>query len=246
MESFTRTFDIPVTATGTIMPIKINEDPSLRTDNLTLITWGTSLILARQLRSITIPPAALITTSPCGPILELGAGTGLVGLAAAAVWKSRVTLTDLAPIIAGLAMNISLNEKLLAEHDGSASHGALDWSEPAAVTLYRTLDGKREEVACTEENKPSVILAADTVYDEQHPDLLSSVISKWLRRDQNSRVIISYPLRCCYLDEIRGVWEKFAEVGLESVEEGQERMKSDDVKFDDEELHEWSVWKWKE
>jgi len=245
MQIHTRTFEVALDNQGSTLAIKINEDPSLRTDNLTLETWGSSLILARQLHALDLPPTAFVSTSSSGPILELGAGTGLAGLAAAAVWNTHVILTDLSAIITGLARNISLNQDLLSLHNGSASYGALDWSSPSSLSLHRNPGDEKEEIELKEENKASIILAADTVYDEAHPELLANVIAKWLKRRGDSRVIIAYPLRVAYLEEIRGLWEKFEDIGLVAVEEGKERMKVDDVKFDDEELHEWSVWKWK-
>lgn len=71
--------------------------------------------------------------------LELGSGTGVVGLAAAAL-GARVTLTDRAPIAHGpLRANVRLNAELLEACGGSATAEALDWDDPAACERARAL-----------------------------------------------------------------------------------------------------------
>jgi methylase of polypeptide subunit release factors len=62
-------------------------------------------------------------------ILELGSGTGLVGLAAAAIWKCHVTLTDLPEIVPNLEGNARRNEDVLKARGGSVNIQELDWSK---------------------------------------------------------------------------------------------------------------------
>ena len=190
--------------------------------------------MASQLHRLDITPPSTTTTSV--PILELGAGTGLVGVTAASVWKAPVVLTDLAPIVPGLAANIALNEKLLSESGSAATCGTLDWNAPSELILE---SGER----IPSSRKADIILAADTVYSEEHPELLSKVVLEWLAPHENARMIITYAMRVAYLDEIRSLWELLEAGGLESVADGQGRA-GDDM-FDDECLCEWSVWKWK-
>jgi hypothetical protein len=59
---------------------------------------------------------------------------------------------------------------------------------------------------------------------------------------KNLQAIIAYPMHVAYLDEIRGLWELLQRGGLESIDEGRELVGDD---WDDEALHEWSVWRWK-
>jgi len=208
-------------------------EPDLRADNLNLTTWTSSFILASQLHKLNI----IVDENGNIPILELGAGTGLVGLSAAVLWSREIVLTDLAGIVPGLRTNIDLNEKLLASASVRGQCGSLDWTSPEALTLET---GKTLSVHST---KANIILAADTIYDEEHPQLLSRTILTWLAQTPNARAILTYPLRVCYLDHIREIWTLLEEGGLVAEGDGQEQ--ADTKNWDDECLCEWVVWKWK-
>ena len=153
-------------------------------------------------------------------------------------------LTDLAPIVPSLEKNIELNKKLLSVSAGSASSGILDWRDPSAITLYSQHQNHQRRVLSAESNKASVILAADTIYDPTHPEMLVKVIKTWLKAGPDSRVLIAYPVRIAYLEEIREFWERMEDTGMRMVEEGKEELPKKE--WDDETLIEWCVWKWKE
>jgi predicted nicotinamide N-methyase len=256
MKTSTRIFEVP-TSTGTTISIKIHEDVNIRADNLHLETWGSSLVLARRLHAIQIPRLAISDSNylaqnhhygrsnpeRCGPVLELGSGTGLVGLSAAAIWKTNVTLTDLSPVVPALDKNISLNKDLLSSTGGSASSGALDWRYPSALSFHLRGSNHQIQEVAAEHNKASVILAADTVYDSSHPEMLVSVIKTWLKEGPDSRVLIAYPVRVAYLDEIRELWERIEGIGMELLEEGKEELPKKE--WDDETLIEWCLWRWR-
>ena len=64
-------------------------------------------------------------------VLELGSGTGLVGMAAAAVWGLNVTLTDLEAVEDNLRFNIQKNYlKVVEVRGGHVSAEVLDWYHP--------------------------------------------------------------------------------------------------------------------
>jgi predicted nicotinamide N-methyase len=64
-------------------------------------------------------------------VLELGSGTGLVGMAAAAVWGLNVTLTDLEDVEDNLRFNIQKNyDKVVEVRGGHVSAEVLDWKHP--------------------------------------------------------------------------------------------------------------------
>ena len=243
MEVQSRNFSIPTGNSTQTVNIRVLE-PDLRVDNLTLTTWTSSYILAKHLHHVDINQDALSracrSTSQIIPVLELGAGTGAVGVTAAVLWQTHVVLTDLAPIVPGLAGNIAANKDLLASTGGSASCGALDWTSPH--TLY--LNKGAGEALSSDSCKAIVIVAADTIYDEAHPALLSNAILTWLARRSEARALLCYPLRVAYLDQIRELWAKLEERGLDAIEDGKEEAAKGD--WDDELLCEWSVWKWKD
>ncbi|KAK5174185.1 uncharacterized protein LTR77_001265 [Saxophila tyrrhenica] len=236
--------------TGSSISIHISEPAGLTAENLSLSTWGASFILANQLHSISLPPDHSAPAEDSGAterpwMLELGAGTGLVGLSAAAIWGTKVTLTDLSNIIPGLAANISLNEPLLKQSGGSGSCGTLDWTDPATLQLHPDGNGGDLMTVDAGTSKASVILAADTIYSEEHPELLSKTIVTWMAPGPRSRAILCYPLRMAYIDHVREFWELMEAAGLECAQEGRE---SGDDNWNElsHTPYEWCVWRWKE
>ncbi|GAB7338370.1 hypothetical protein MBLNU457_4670t1 [Dothideomycetes sp. NU457] len=271
----TRTFSIPVSSTksrtiarkstevqeSTPVNDAQSEDKSvqinitelaLSADNLSHETWASSYILASLIHRLDVRfpeiPSA-INTEPRPetviPVVELGAGTGLVGLTAATCWNQRVVLTDLAPIVPGLKANVDVNAALLnsvGDKGVVVDCGTLDWVRPDQLILP-SADGKEEEVFELSSTKAHVLLAADTCYSTEHPRLLSGVILKWLRRHPEARVVLGTALRVAYLDEITELWNRLEEGGMEVVAQGQEEAREQD--FDDERLVEWSLWRWR-
>ena len=179
---------------------------------------------------------------------------GLCGLAAALVWGASVVLTDLGPIVPGLEVNATLNHgELLRRHGAEVVCGMLDWTKPDEIRLGRdgfsTVGGGaagedvRVGVLSPRTHPVDVILAADTVYAEEHPELLTRTILTWLKAGPGSRVLITYPARIAYLDQIRDLWERLEGCGLAAVEDGKVSDASED--WDEEAYYEWSVWKWR-
>ncbi|KAK5190958.1 hypothetical protein LTR99_000100 [Exophiala xenobiotica] len=223
-----RVFEVPISH-GASARISISE-PELRALGLSLTTWTSSFVLAGQLHKLDVHPAKSSTL----PVLELGAGTGLVGLTAAMLWRVPVVLTDLSPIVPGLAGNIKLNSSVVKD---LVQCGSLDWTAPDLLELQ---SGK---TYTAQKDKASVILAADVIYCEEHPELLAKTIFRWLADGPASRVVIAWPLRVAYLDHLREMWELLETGGLEAIEEGREQASTED--WDDECLIEFSVWRWK-
>ncbi|KAK6338562.1 hypothetical protein TWF730_002625 [Orbilia blumenaviensis] len=239
-------FTVPTDNHGSTIEVKITE-PNLSAQNLPLETWASSHILAGLLRHIKIkfPTDSNDEDIDVLPILELGAGTGLVGISAGAIWRQPVILTDLEPIIPGIQLNVDLNtvdgvlNSIAKVKEESVRCGTLDWKSPSILSL-----NTNKRIYFSSNSKAHVILAADTVYSEEHPEMLTDVIKNWLYSDPESRVLIAYPMRVAYLDEIRDLWERFDEAGLEAIQEGKETANG--ALFDDELLVEWSIWKWKD
>lgn len=207
-------------------------EPSLTEDNLGLKTWTSSLLLSRRL-------AALSKHVPAGRprVLELGSGTGLVGLAAASTWQdsvSEVMLTDLPEIVPNLQKNIELNQHLLRRGTPRVQSRVLDWSDMSDVPKLA-------------DEAYAVILAADPIYSPEHPTMLTDTVRRWLQPAVSSRFVVELPLREAYVKErqdLRQRLEKF----MEFVEEDEE------VGYDDWETADgrqaevtcwWSVWQLK-
>lgn len=85
-------------------------EPALTEDKIGNITWGASLELAKQIvNGNTSIWLSKDTTALTTPILELGAGTGLVTIVLGLLGY-RVVSTDLPEIVDNLSKNIELNQ----------------------------------------------------------------------------------------------------------------------------------------
>ncbi|RYP66568.1 hypothetical protein DL771_007721 [Monosporascus sp. 5C6A] len=116
--------------TGSSFELIIREPPIVG-DCLGLKTWGSSYVLAQSLDEIALKSLSHVFRSDYkgAPVnvLELGSGTGLLGMAAAALWKTSVVLTDLPDIMPNLAFNVESNRRTIESLGGSAETGALTW-----------------------------------------------------------------------------------------------------------------------
>ena len=160
-----RTFEVSGLATS----IELHE-PALTSDNLGLKTWGASLVLARKIcqKLSTFEPSENLR------ILELGAGTGLVGIAfiqkileVGSTQKFRVHLTDLPDIVPNLQKNVDLN-KCNREPNVEVAVDVLDWTDPSSFQEkygYKKFD---------------VLLIADPIYSPQHPRWVVNMIKEFL------------------------------------------------------------------
>ncbi|KAJ7179421.1 putative methyltransferase-domain-containing protein [Mycena filopes] len=104
-------------------------------------------------------------------ILELGSGTGLVGLVAAML-GGTVTLTDQAPLIRIMRQNVEINK---LSHTCTVSE--LNWGEPIPAEIPR----------------PDVILAADCVYFEPAFPLLVQTL--WDLANEDTEILFCYKKR---------------------------------------------------
>lgn len=241
-----RIFQIP-TSCGEEFTLTLHE-PSLTSDNLGMKTWVSSYLLSRRLHTIVDAAPQLIpiesttptpkTTKPLRA-LELGAGTGLVGLSFAALRgkSASIHLTDLAAIVPNLAHNAALNVELLTRSAATVTTGVLDWSISS------------EQQRPSSEQQYDVILAADPLYSPQHPMWLADTIALWLSRGLDARVVLEMPLRDAYLPQVRELRERMAQAGLAVVEEGEETGYDDWESADGGALEVrcwWSIWGWSE
>lgn len=238
MPSIHRTFYIPVNADPSPPKISIElREPSLTADNLGHKTWAASYLLAKRLAlllpllpAIARPGPQSIQSIPSIPldvqnrrslvyaegslslphILDLGAGTGLTGIAAAGVLHAQVDLTDLPEICENLAYNCQHNGKLISELGGSMITFSLDWSESMSDDTTHAL------------MQYDIILAADPLYSPNHAAILANTIARYLKRESTSRVIIELPLRDAYQPEISDLRERMEGNYLSLIAQGEE------------------------
>ena len=218
-------------------------EPSLTADNLGHKTWLASFLLAKRLPSLVshLPPLTqqgrsdgLASTSDIRnssvQAIELGAGTGLVGLAVAAIFDVHVHLTDLPAIVPNLRANVASNA------DGSTSVGELDWSKLSC------LQGEAKQ-------KYDLVVAADPLYSPQHPSWLVAAIMHVLKKDKASRVVVELPLREAYTQEVVDFKERMGLAGLSIVAEGLESGFEDWESGHGNNVRTevdcwWAVWRW--
>jgi D-xylulose reductase len=242
MSTMSRTFQIPTTSES--FELKIHE-PAMTGDDLGLKTWAASYMLAKRLRTFNLVSP---DTQSRLQVLELGSGTGLVGLAMAGL-GADVVLTDLSSICPNLDFNAQQNREVVSLNGGTIRTAMLDWTCP---TSCEPLPDKNSTVnGAAIPAKFPLILAADSLYSPDHPRMLVDTIGVWLSPDDNAKVIIEFPYRDAYLPEIKDFRRRMLELGLQIVEEGEEKGRDDwgpseaSEDRDDEALVTcwWSCWK---
>jgi predicted nicotinamide N-methyase len=243
MPALSRVFQIP-SSPSEQFSVTLHE-PSLTADNLGMKTWVSSYLLSRQLHAIIESAPELVASRSIFPeddhrnkVLELGAGTGLLGLSFAVLRGSAaaVHLTDLPAIVPNLAYNIDLNNELLNKAGSVVTTGVLDWS---------VLPSQR----ISEDDRYTVILTADPLYSPDHPHWLVQTIDHWLSRSLDARVIVEMPLRDAYLPQVQDFRFRMNAIGLTLVQQGKETGYDDweSIDGDSVEVHcWWSVWGWSE
>lgn len=106
-------------------------EPALTGDSLGFKTWGSSYVLSQHLPHLAAKSLFRIFDETLGQpqptILELGSGTGLLGIAAAVLWKAPVALSDLPNIASNLKHNAEANRALVEAQGGSLTVGPLTW-----------------------------------------------------------------------------------------------------------------------
>ncbi|CAI6339350.1 unnamed protein product [Periconia digitata] len=210
MGSMSRKFRIPTADSSFELSI---HEPALTGDDLGLKTWAASYLLAKRLRTFN-----LVQPGNDKPnVLELGSGTGLVGLAMAAL-GANVVLTDLPSIAPNLARNAQDNSEIVNHNGGSTRTGVLDWNNPASCQLV--CDNDVDEALT---RKFPFILAADSLYSSEHPRMLVGAVQQWLSEDIEAKVIVEFPYREAYLPEIKDFRERMSQAGLFILDEGEEK-----------------------
>ncbi|KAI7278397.1 hypothetical protein KC345_g6014 [Hortaea werneckii] len=151
-----------------VLSIHLHE-PALTADNLGLKTWASSYLLAKRLvllrsdndesdttATTTNPlaPPLLPTLPPDAEILELGSGTGLVGMAAARVLQRKVWLTDLEEIVGNLERNVRGNWKVVAGLSRESGSDGKEVDEGNEAEVEQMMRRERMETAVLDWSDP--------------------------------------------------------------------------------------------
>jgi predicted RNA methylase len=135
------------------------------------------------------------------PVLELGAGCGLLGIGLAATGCFDVTLTDQS--VDWLESNVEINRDLIGDHVKVAN---LSWgNQNDAAQLEAALNTPFE-----------LIVGSDIIYDHSsHASLVATI--KQFALPANARVLLAYPARQDE-DAFLSVAKDFFEVTVEAME----------------------------
>lgn len=186
-------------------------EPALTEDKVGNITWGASHELAKQIVNNNAKKWLSKTEIP---ILELGAGTGLVTIVLGLL-KYRVVSTDLPEIIDNLKKNVELNQLeciKLQDTESIVNNSlihltSLDWRSPYEF-LSRT--------SCLG-GYPIVILS-DPVYSSQHPFWVRDTVKAVLSRDPASKLVFMIGRRDRFQDVRDNLWNLILKLGLRELQ----------------------------
>jgi predicted nicotinamide N-methyase len=220
MSAMTRTFHITMPESSFDLVL---HEPAMTGDNLGLKTWASSYQLAKRLHLFSLPQ---LPTESEYNVLELGSGTGLVGLAAAALGWS-VCLTDLPDITPNLQHNAEINRKLIESHHGSVCIAVLDWTRPLELSIQSAFQSSEAMVMPKPDAHFPIILVADALYSMENPRLLVQTIETRLAETSNARVIAEMPVRPLFMAELDDFRSRMAGIGLKILDEG------NDIGYDD-------------
>ena len=160
----------------------------------------------------------MVGPARCGPcagqrVVELGAGPGIAGIAAACC-GAQVVLTDLGFCVELMQENIELNRGLISMSGGSATAMALDWNEdlPTSVGTF------------------DLILGADVSYNLEFALPLLRTI-KALARGARTSVVFAHKPRNAFAGkagvcDAAGDFPFFAEPGWPETLELQRRIET--------------------
>lgn len=175
-ESFVRHLDLGPLSPDHSEPIEVLV-PQKNVGEEAVVVWDSALVL-----SYFLVKHRQEFLSPNTRVLELGAGTGAVGLVTAALGAGKVTVTDLPRVIPLLEEAIALNNNLK-----NIEAKALTWGE----WTENSFEDKEEK----NETCYDLILVSDCIYYEASVEPLIQTLTKFCKLNKNCRVLLSYEVR---------------------------------------------------
>eukprot|EP00775_Hariotina_reticulata_P004242 gene4242-4492_t len=130
-------------------------------------------------------------------VLDLGAGTGIVGITAAAL-GAHVMLTDTRDIMPQIYENVVANQQTIEEAGGSATVQELDWNDPDDEVLDQDYDW---------------VLGSDVTYNEEALQPLAKLLRQMVLTNEAAVVKLAHMHRSKELDKM--MREVFHDEGLQ-------------------------------
>jgi hypothetical protein len=145
------------------------------------LVWPTAVPLLERIKAEYLNEKSSILPSMPMPILEIGAGCGVLGTGLASTGFFDVTLTDTDQSVDWLENNVELNRNLVGDNAKVAS---LNWGDEGdAAKLEATLKAPFE-----------LIVGSDILYDHtSHASLVATI--KRFALPGNATAILAYPTR---------------------------------------------------
>ncbi|KAI8352100.1 putative methyltransferase-domain-containing protein [Blakeslea trispora] len=151
-------------------------------------TWGAAPMMAKKLLQENIIPHLADAS-----VLELGTGTGMVGLVCDYLGAAEVHVTDYHPrVLENVAYNIQLNQSRARVSQLDFVEVALD---QAVEWQDRTFD---------------VVIASDLLYEMEHAEHLPLAIDRLMKNE----FYFMIPLRDTHWEEVSRFEQKMKEIGL--------------------------------
>ncbi|KAI8364796.1 putative methyltransferase-domain-containing protein [Radiomyces spectabilis] len=152
-------------------------------------TWGAAPLLAKKLLQQNIIPDIASRD-----ILELGTGTGMVGLVCDKMGAQSVQVTDYHPsVLENVAVNVALNE-------AKATVSKLDFVEVANSQAPEWI-AKRFDI----------VIASDLLYEMEHAENLPVAVDMLMENE----FYFMIPLRDTHWPEVHRFEEKMEQLGLQ-------------------------------
>ncbi|CEP12993.1 hypothetical protein [Parasitella parasitica] len=186
----TRTWHIPfLNSDGVRQELLVPlHEPCYIGNDLGFKTWGAAPMMAKKLLQQNVIP----DISDCR-VLELGTGTGMVGLICDHLGASEVHVTDYHPrVLENVAYNIELNQS-------RAKVSKLDFIKVA-----------KGECAEWHNQKFDIVIASDLLYEMEHAEYLPIAVEKLMKNDFYFMV----PLRDTHWQEVNHFEAKMNSLGL--------------------------------
>ncbi|XP_039274165.2 protein N-lysine methyltransferase METTL21D-like [Styela clava] len=187
-DTFIRYIDIP---SKELSRLAIHQE---KVGDVGCVVWDAALVLAYYLQTQKARDHFVRNKN----VIELGAGTGIVGLVAAACGAKLVILTDLPELLPLLQKNVVENQEVFKENDRNVNIFQLRWGnidDMNAIVkntfIYSKDNSIKHEFHC--------VLLADCVYYDEAVEPLAITINHIIKTSLNDTIVL-----CCFEDRDTG------------------------------------------